>query len=93
MSLQTFAPTVTGQTATAGQATAGYIICGSHRARERTVGRNSGRQAYYFPLSYDGPDNKGGIYAVTAEELEQFLQVKGVRKLAAKHIPYLCKCW
>lgn len=72
---------------------AGYVVCGSHRTRDKVfgvIGRE--RQAYHLSFTNDDMNHKG-IYPATAEELTRCLTITGARRLAAKKIPSLSPCW
>ena len=72
---------------------AGYIVCGSHRARGK-ASRILGADRRSFHLAFTGHDiSHQGIFAVTADEIDQCLAIKGVRKLASSRVPHLTRCW
>jgi hypothetical protein len=74
-------------------APAGFIVCGSHRARDKAfgvIGRD--RQGYHLAFT-DFDISHRGIYPATAEELTRCARIKGVRKLATKREAYLRECW
>jgi hypothetical protein len=70
----------------------GYVVCNSHRAREklfRAVGHR-----YGFNLAWTGKDIRHhGIYEVTDAEMPRALTIKGVRRLASHRVPHLSPCW
>ncbi len=72
---------------------AGYIVCGSNRARDKAfgvIGRN--RQAYNLAFT-DHDINHRGIYPVTVDELSRCIRITGVRQLQAKRVSSLSPCW
>ena len=69
-----------------------FIVCGSHRAREKALRQIGERQGYYISLCAPNIRHRG-IYPVNADELAACLQIKGIRKLADKRRSDLQPCW
>lgn len=76
------------------QTVAGYIVCGSHRTRDK-VFRIIGNSRQGYNLAFTGHDmNHKGIYPVAdAAEMARCLSITGARALSAKKIPHLSACW
>lgn len=72
---------------------ADYIVCMSHRARDYALHFIADKQSYHLAFSEHDIDHKGIYQVSSAEALAECLAIKGVRKLAAKRIPSLRKCW
>lgn len=69
-----------------------WFVCGSHRAREKLIGRGSKVQGYH--LAFSGRDiNHRGIYALPVGEEIRALKIKGVRRLSTSRVPLLRPCW
>jgi hypothetical protein len=73
--------------------TAGYIVCASHRARDKAFGV-IGRDRKGYNLAFTEDDIRHhGIYPATADELARCAQIKGVRQLAKRREASLRPCW
>lgn len=69
-----------------------WVVCGSHRAREKLVGRGSTRQGYH--LAFSGRDiNHHGIYPIVPDDVARALTIKGVRRLSPSRVVDLSPCW
>jgi hypothetical protein len=69
-----------------------YVVCGSHRARDKLIGRGDKRQCYHLAFTDHDMTHKG-IYAVTEADLPRALKITWVRRLPQKKVPHLRRCW
>lgn len=75
------------------QNVAGYIVCGSHRARSKALGV-IGRDVQAYHLSFTASDmSHKGIYPATREQLLQCRTIKGIRGLPRAKEGDLSPCW
>lgn len=69
-----------------------WLVCASHRAREKLVGRGSNTQGYH--LAFSGHDIRHhGIYPIPVEQSHAALKIKGVRRLSLSRAAGLMPCW
>jgi hypothetical protein len=72
---------------------AGYVVCGSHRTRDKVLGV-IGRDRQSYHLAFTEHDLKHqGIYPASADELARCKAIKGARTLPARKVPHLRACW
>ena len=67
-----------------------FVLCNSHRARDKLF-RLIGRRDGYYVADLSSRLHHRGIYAVTQSELDQARSIKGIRKL--RDSSKLAKCW
>lgn len=69
-----------------------WFVCGSHRAREKLVGRASGRRAYNLAFT-DKDISHHGIYPIELSDARRAARITGIRMLALHRVPFLQPCW
>lgn len=69
-----------------------WVVCNSHRAREKLTGRDKNRQAYNLAFTQSDIQHKG-IYPIELSDSTRVLSIKGIRRLAKSRIADLSPCW